>query len=433
MGDHFDENYECFEDPVVHTWTEYWRTSGALSFTPPTLDSDMKLVLKSLSNGHHLRDAYCAASEVAKGCAVSTSKNGVDTIFTPASWVGQQTTYDNYYINFGASASGMDFNYGKDIEIYYCYEKSLMYWDTNDIPGTVSNIAGFLSQAAWESGDFLHCEESMHVSSDPSTWKTTGRKLDNGEYYVITDKNAGCTQRQEDGALYADLNVDYRSCDAPLTMKVDPSGTDLKCIPTSEDADSETPGCCWWGRGAMQSTGPSNFGAFQNDVIARTGDYDPAVVNLCSNPSLLCSDTYPDLRWESAFYFWATTVQSDDCFSAALNKYVEAYDNTAESGSCKAFSKGVGGMVNQGAWDKHAHGETGRVNRFKTIMTALKTQITAQPSSTEALPADKKCTGNDAIDWIFWKADLESVSEVNVANSEYSWSSFCSSLKKMIA
>merc|ERR1719436_873148 len=80
-----------------------------------------------------------------------------------------------------------------------------------------------------------------------------------------------------------------------------------------------TEGCCWWGRGAIQTTGPSNYGAFQHHIIEKREDSN---IDLCTNPQDMCN--YEDLKFSSGFFYWANAVQTDLCFKASLKAYVES-------------------------------------------------------------------------------------------------------------
>ena len=70
------------------------------------------------------------------------------------------------------------------------------------------------------------------------------------------------------GTLYADLTSEI-SCavDPNMAMTAETFATwtpgPLQCAP-----GTVTEGCCWWGRGAIQTTGPHNYAALQRDVIA---------------------------------------------------------------------------------------------------------------------------------------------------------------------
>ena len=66
-----------------------------------------------------------------------------------------------------------------------------------------------------------------------------------------------------------------------------------------------TEGCCWWGRGAIQTTGPNNYGLLQRDVISQIPEL--ASVDLCTNPEALCEQS--QTKWLAAVFFWVNDVQ----------------------------------------------------------------------------------------------------------------------------
>jgi len=93
----------------------------------------------------------------------------------------------------------------------------------------------------WESGGdspFTACDENNYTKSP----------------------TAACSQRGEN-ALYADDNDKIYACPVDLNMKMtavtyaDFTDGPMKCAP-----GTVTEGCCWWGRGAIQTTGPNNYG-----------------------------------------------------------------------------------------------------------------------------------------------------------------------------
>jgi predicted chitinase len=101
-------------------------------------------------------------------------------------------------------------------------------------------VAGLLAQAMWESGGdapWSACDENNYTG-----WKT-----------------APCTQRT-DGILYAGLNDREWACDVDMNMEMT-AVTHASWTPgPMKCSSSENPGCCWWGRGAIQTTGPNNYG-----------------------------------------------------------------------------------------------------------------------------------------------------------------------------
>lgn len=60
----------------------------------------------------------------------------------------------------------------------------------------------------------------------------------------------------------------------------------MECKP-----NTVTEGCCWWGRGAIQTTGPHNYALLQQNVVEHIPEL--ASVDLCTNPEVhpvvLCS------------------------------------------------------------------------------------------------------------------------------------------------
>eukprot|EP00985_Skeletonema_marinoi_P017904 scaffold9914_cov142-Skeletonema_marinoi.AAC.1 len=81
-------------------------------------------------------------------------------------------------------------------------------------------------------------------------------------------------------------------------------------------------GCCFWGRGALQTKGTCALGKFNYYFGKRAYDEDrPArypTVDFCKIPSVLCNTNvaqyggvvYPELRWMVAFHQWIEGVQS---------------------------------------------------------------------------------------------------------------------------
>ena len=212
------------------------------------------------------------------------------------------------------------------------------------------NIAGLLSQCMWESGGespWSSCDENNHQNIP----------------------TAACSQRT-DGTLYNDLTSPI-SCDIDLEMRMTAethaswTSGPLECAP-----GTVTEGCCWWGRGAIQTTGPHNYAALQRDVLNNIDEFRDTV-DLCTNPEALCQDD--ELKWVGAVHYWTTVVQQEQCFRPTLTSYAGS-DNAPVSG-CFDFSSGVGGSINNGNWNSHAwrirtgqllqlaHGRDSRRNR----------------------------------------------------------------------
>ncbi|GBG27222.1 Hypothetical Protein FCC1311_034442 [Hondaea fermentalgiana] len=110
-------------------------------------------------------------------------------------------------------------------------------------------------------------------------------------------------------------------------------------------------GCCWWGRGVIQTTGVCNFGKLNYYLGARAAAEGRAApyadVNFCQDPEAICSSTqYPELKWTAGFWYWMESVESwsssDFVYLDALRVYVDG----GMSGT--AFIDAVSGIVNRG-------------------------------------------------------------------------------------
>jgi len=77
----------------------------------------------------------------------------------------------------------------------------------------------------------------------------------------------------------------------------------MKCAP-----GTVTEGCCWWGRGAIQTTGPNNYGLLNHEVFAKIPSLSH--IDLCRNPEGICdtSDGNKQKNWLGAVHYWAHNV-----------------------------------------------------------------------------------------------------------------------------
>ena len=188
--------------------------------------------------------------------------------------------------------------------------------------------------------------------------------------------DAACTQR-DDGARYDALNDQLWSCDVDKQMNVTAvtfvssyASGPLKCEP-----GTVTKGCCWWGRGAIQTTGPNNYGLLQQKVISKI----PALssVNLCGNPEAMCQNEAT--KWLGAIFFWANDVQGATWpqqkkrFDMSLAKYIShGFDRSTSSYGGADFAEGCGNIVNNGDWTSISHGHAGRLSNFDAIIAMFR-------------------------------------------------------------
>lgn len=118
-------------------------------------------------------------------------------------------------------------------------------------------------------------------------------------------------------------------------------------------------GCCWWGRGVIQTTGRCNFGTL-NHFLGQS-HLDPAThtppttvlypdVNFCRNPDVICgSSEYPELKWIAGLFYWMSSVQNYDERGWQYLTALRAYVDGGLSGN--AFIDAVSGIVNRGCHD----------------------------------------------------------------------------------
>jgi len=212
----------------------------------------------------------------------------------------------------------------------------------------LSNIASLLAQCMWESGG-----EAPWSACDENNYRGT--------------TTAACTQRA-DGQRYDSLTSPPAcevKADMQMTAETYASWTPgpLKCEP-----GTVTEGCCWWGRGAIQTTGPHNYKMLQDEVVSELPSL--ANIDLCENPEAICQNE--QLKWLGALYYWTSVVQTSLQFETSLYNYVATgFDDTGSMVDGASFNDGTGGMVNNGYWGAQAHGNTGRTEYFHKIIAAL--------------------------------------------------------------
>jgi len=115
-------------------------------------------------------------------------------------------------------------------------------------------------------------------------------------------------------------------------------------------------GCCWWGRGVIQTTGRCNFGTL-NHYLGQS-HLDPAVfpppssvpypgVDFCENPEVICSSTeHPELKWIAGLFYWMSSVQEYDEEGWDFEAELAAYVDGGLQGY--AFIDAISGIVNRG-------------------------------------------------------------------------------------
>lgn len=115
-------------------------------------------------------------------------------------------------------------------------------------------------------------------------------------------------------------------------------------------------GCCWWGRGVIQTTGRCNFGMLNHYLGA--GHLDPAThprpagalyadVNFCRDPEAICASTeHPELKWIAGLFYWMSSVQTYDREGWAYLPRLRAFVDGGMTDT--SFIDSVSGIVNRG-------------------------------------------------------------------------------------
>ena len=128
-------------------------------------------------------------------------------------------------------------------------------------------------------------------------------------------------------------------------------------------------GCCWWGRGVIQTTGVCNFGKLnyylagreyltnalgervkhQHDSAAAYADLD-----FCEDPEIVCTGP-GELKWIAGMLYWLNSVQgypTDDAyqwdFKEILASEALAIFAAPDGPEARAFLDATSGVVNRG-------------------------------------------------------------------------------------
>eukprot|EP00854_Cymbomonas_tetramitiformis_P003643 gene3643-4578_t len=156
-----------------------------------------------------------------------------------------------------------------------------------------------------------------------------------------------------------------------------------------QEARTDVEGCCWWGRGVIQTTGVCNFGKLNYYLGARAANEGrPSLfpdVNFCQDPEQICTTTkYPELKWIAGFFYWLESVQTYEQdgwnYLAELRRFVD--DGFPNPGSDGGFIHGASGIVNRGCHNPPAcgtgtlDGGSDRAQNFQTILTVSPIPIT---------------------------------------------------------
>lgn len=148
------------------------------------------------------------------------------------------------------------------------------------------------------------------------------------------------------------------------------------------DGRTDVEGCCWWGRGAIQTTGVCNFGKLNFHMGKRAASEGRAAlypdIDFCKNPGAICESGAPsELKWVAGFFYWLNSVQP---YSQGGWTYLDELRRWVDEGmhmSDTSFIDGASGIVNRGCHNPpncgtgELHAASERRENFKTVLTAI--------------------------------------------------------------
>jgi hypothetical protein len=254
-------------------------------------------------------------------------------------------------------------------------------WDYFDKVYPLSNACGQLGQSYQD----YHCpdhEKHMECEVDP-------------KMSIVGDTHAKwygapgplfCGPKSEyphTGIWDYTYHCDDKWADPPLTCDVYP-GQKAGRYDNSEPVKNrngrdDVEGCCWWGRGVIQTTGICNFGKLNYYLGKRAADEGRdsryPKVDFCKDPQVICSSQeHKELKWIAGMFYWIESLQSYDergwNYMDQLHKYVD------EGMSDHSFINAVSGIVNRGCHDPPCgtgpvDGTHERAGNFQKVLSTL--------------------------------------------------------------
>jgi len=149
-------------------------------------------------------------------------------------------------------------------------------------------------------------------------------------------------------------------------------------------------GCCWWGRGVIQTTGVCNFGKMNYYLGSRAAaegrDALFPQIDFCRNPNAICeAGGPPELKWIAGFFYWLNAVQTYSTVAGDYGdpnpyNYIDELKAWVDGGMSSAnvrFINGASGIVNRGCHNPPncdtgvLDGEKDRQQYFNEMLAAM--------------------------------------------------------------
>jgi len=142
---------------------------------------------------------------------------------------------------------------------------------------------------------------------------------------------------------------------------------------------TDVEGCCWWGRGVIQTTGRCNFGKLNYYLGAgaakegRKSKYSD--IDFCEQPDAICaSEEHKELKWIAGMFYWVESLQS---YSVDGWDYITELKKFVDNGMLgDQFINAVSGIVNRGCHNPpcatgNVDGGSKRASNFQKVLTEL--------------------------------------------------------------
>ena len=145
---------------------------------------------------------------------------------------------------------------------------------------------------------------------------------------------------------------------------------------------TDVEGCCWWGRGVIQTTGVCNFGKLNYYMGKRAHDEGREAlfpsIDFCKQPDAICDPEGPaELKWIAGFFYWLNAVQPYNQEGWGYLDELKAWVDAGMDTSDTSFINGASGIVNRGCHNPpncgtgELHGGPERIQNFETVLNAM--------------------------------------------------------------
>eukprot|EP00579_Thalassiosira_antarctica_P011373 CAMPEP_0201918770 /NCGR_PEP_ID=MMETSP0903-20130614/7834_1 /ASSEMBLY_ACC=CAM_ASM_000552 /TAXON_ID=420261 /ORGANISM="Thalassiosira antarctica, Strain CCMP982" /LENGTH=1230 /DNA_ID=CAMNT_0048455143 /DNA_START=36 /DNA_END=3725 /DNA_ORIENTATION=+ len=141
---------------------------------------------------------------------------------------------------------------------------------------------------------------------------------------------------------------------------------------------TDVEGCCWWGRGVIQTTGICNFGMLNYYLGKRAADEGRDSryphIDFCKDPGAVCSrEDHPELKWIAGMFYWIRSLQTYD---EGWNYFDNLKSFVRGGMTDDAFIDAVSGIVNRGCHNPPCgsgplDGGYERKENFKKVLEVL--------------------------------------------------------------